>query len=326
MVLQASLDGYLATVDLSDASDRLTCWTVERIFRSNASIVSALHAARTRYIRDDISAVPSFLKTKKFASQGTATTFPVMSLVMLCIALGASLEGDVTWRNIWRLRDLVRVFGDDIILPTRGYARLVRAMELLQLKVNTSKSYDTGNFRESCGVDGFKGYDVTPVKPKTLVANSPSEVQSLIDIANNLFRKGMWQASESVLSLLPSRVVSMLEVSKVGTDGMRGLTSFSGSSVLHLDKRWNAALQRVEVRTWNSYSKSINSPREGFGATLDFFSRRHNLVNPRVVSEYTKTRTTKSRRSWVPVSAESLMTLEQRCPNHRVLSRVGRPI
>jgi hypothetical protein len=67
MVLQASLDGQTATVDLSDASDRLTCWTVERIFRSNPSIVSALHAARTRYLRDDISKVPSFLKLKKFA-------------------------------------------------------------------------------------------------------------------------------------------------------------------------------------------------------------------------------------------------------------------
>ena len=323
LVLQASLDGHSATVDLSDASDRLTCWTVERIFRSNPSIVSALHAARTRYLRDDISEVPGFLKLKKFASQGTATTFPVMSIVMLCIALGASLEGPVTWRSIWKLRDQVRVFGDDIIIPTRGYARLVRAMDLLQLKVNTTKSYATGNFRESCGVDGYLGYDVTPVKPKTLIANSPSEVQSLIDMTNNLFRKGMWQASEAVLSLLPSRVVSTLEVSKVGTDGLRGLASFSGSSVLHLDKRWNPGLHRIEARVWNSFSRSTNSPREGFSATLDFFSRRHNLVNPRVVSEYAKTRVTKSRRSWVPVSAEGLLSLKRYDPHNQALARLG---
>lgn len=310
LVLQASLDGSLATVDLSDASDRLTCWTVERIFRRNPSIVSALHAARTRYLRDDISQVPSFLKLKKFASQGTATTFPVMSIVMLCIALGASLEGPVTWNSIWKLRDQVRVFGDDIIIPTRGYTRLVRAMDLLQLKVNTTKSYSTGNFRESCGVDGYLGHDVTPVKPKTLVANSPSEVQSLIDMANNLFRKGMWQASEAVLSLIPRSVVNTLQVSKVGTEGMRGLASFSGSSVLHLSTRWNPHLQRVEARAWNSFSKPTNSPREGFDALLDFLSRRHNRVNPRVVSEYVKTRTTKSRRSWEPICHESQLTLK----------------
>jgi len=134
MVLSASLDKSLATVDLSDASDRLTCWTVERMIRSNRSIMIALHAARTRYIRDEISYVPSFLSLKKFASQGTATTFPVMSLVMLCIALGASLGPNerVTWAKIKELRTKVRVFGDDIIIPRHGYERLVRAMDLLQ--------------------------------------------------------------------------------------------------------------------------------------------------------------------------------------------------
>ena len=76
MVLQASLDGLHATVDLSDASDRVTCWTVERIFRRNPTLLDALHAARTRYFRDNVSEVPSFLKPKKFASQGTAVTFP----------------------------------------------------------------------------------------------------------------------------------------------------------------------------------------------------------------------------------------------------------
>jgi hypothetical protein len=309
MVLRASQDGTLATVDLSDASDRLTCWTVERIFRSNPSILVALHAARTRYIRDDISDVKGFLKTKKFASQGTATTFPVMSLVMLCIALGVSLEGEVTWQNIWKLRDQVRVFGDDIVIPTRGYSSLEFAMDALQLKINKTKSYVSGSFRESCGTDGYLGYDVTPVKPKSLTANSPSEVQSLIDVANNLFRKGLWRSSEAVLGLIPHQVLSHLEVGKVGTDGLRGLASFTGSRVDHLRLRWNTRLHRIEARVWESYSKPINSQREGSPAFLDFVSRRHNRFNPRVVGEHARSRTTKSRRTWVPISAESQLTL-----------------
>jgi hypothetical protein len=67
---------------------------------------------------------------KKFASQGTAVTFPVMSLVMLFISLGVSLEGKVSWRNIRKLRNKVRVFGDDIIIPNAGYAQLCRVMTL----------------------------------------------------------------------------------------------------------------------------------------------------------------------------------------------------
>lgn len=326
MVLRASLDGSLATVDLSDASDRLSCWTVERIFRSNASVVNALHAARTRYLRDDISEVPSFLKLKKFASQGTATTFPVMSITMLCIALGSCLKGPVTWRNIWELSDQVRVFGDDIVIPSHGYVHLVRAMELLQLKVNTTKSYVSGSYRESCGVDGYLGHNVTPVKPKTLVANSPSEIQSLIDVSNNFFMKGFWHASEAVLGLIPREVLSHLPVSKVGTDGFRGLASFTGDRVDHLNLRWNAQLQRIEARTWRSYSSVINRPREGHQAFLDFVSRRHSQEFAREVSSMPMTRATKSRRSWETVSPEGIISLEKRRLFNRVLSRVGQPV
>jgi hypothetical protein len=326
LVLQSSLDRKLATVDLSDASDRLSCWTVERVFRTNPSILHALHAARTRYLRDSISDVQSFLPLKKFASQGTAVTFPVMSIVMLCIALGSTLEGPVTWRNIWKHRRQVRVFGDDIILPTRGCTRLVEAMELLQLKVNTSKSYYTGSFRESCGVDGYKGYDVTPVKPKTLVANSPSDIQALIDASNNFFMKGFWCASEAVLGLIPQRVLLNLEICKVGTDGFRGLASFSGSSVIHLDNRWNPQLQRIEARVWESFSKPINSPREGHSAFLDFVSRRHSQYVSREVSSYAMSRTTKSRRAWVVVSQEALIGLMEHSSFNRVRSRMGRTV
>jgi hypothetical protein len=146
LVLSASRDRSLATVDLSDASDRLSCWTVERALRRNPSLLHHLHAARTRLLSDNISQEPSFLKLKKFASQGTATTFPVQSLVFLIIALTASVNGKITWTKLWKLRNQVRVFGDDIILPTPGYERLIRIMDLLGLKVNVAKSYAHGHF------------------------------------------------------------------------------------------------------------------------------------------------------------------------------------
>lgn len=302
LVLDASLNRELATVDLSDASDRLTCWTVERIFRTACPIVSALHAARTRYLQDEISEDVSFLSLRKFASQGTATTFPVMSLVMLCIALGSALYDvkDITWNEIWKLRTKVRVFGDDIILPSHGYAHIVHAMDLLQLKVNVAKSYVHGHFRESCGTDGYRGYDITPTKPRTLCADSPASCQAVVDTSNNLFNKGLFYASLAAETLLPSSVRYRLRIVGVNEAGFSGLTSFCGGDERHLIKRWNSCLHRTEVQVWNIRVQTDRAERGGFDALLDFFAKAQSPFNPRAVGEYVSRRRTKARPLWEP--------------------------
>nr|UJQ85142.1 MAG: hypothetical protein 3 [Leviviridae sp.] len=305
LVLSASLDRKLATVDLSDASDRLTCWTVERIFRTHSSFLSALHAARTRYIRDDISDEVSFLKLKKFASQGTAATFPVQSIVFLVLALGCSAIGPINRQSIRKLRNRVRVFGDDIVIPSYGYARLCRVMDLLQLKVNVSKSYVNGQFRESCGVDGFMGYDVTPVKPKTLVADSPASCQALIDTSNNLFNKGLWHASQSLLYLLPARLRRGIRIVGKHDVGFAGLTSYSGSDESHLIRRWNSRLHRYEVRVWTLSVRTQTRDRQGFSALLDFFASKHNHEHARIVSEYREPQKTTSGFLWEPLNTHA---------------------
>lgn len=307
MVSQASLDRSLATVDLSDASDRLSCWTVERMFRSNSSLLHALHAARTRYLRDGVSKDPSFLKLRKFASQGTATTFPVMSLSILFIALGSCLDDDVSWDSIWKLRNQVRVFGDDIIVPTRGYSRLVRALELLELKVNVSKSYTDGHFRESCGSEAFMGDDVTPVRPKTLVADSPASCQAVVDTTNNLFNKGYWHASTYCEDLLPPHIRRGLRIVGRNEAGNQGLTSHCGSDESHLKSRWNPSLHRYEVKAWSVSSKVDKRPREGYSALLDFFASKHNPWNPRIVSNYASIRKSKSGLLWEPSSSYHIL-------------------
>ncbi len=300
LVLKASLSRDLATVDLSDASDRLSCWVVERIFRTNPSLLSALHSARTRMLRDDVSDHCEFLLLKKFATQGTATTFPVQSLVFLILALASCIEGTVTIHKIWKLRNQVRVFGDDIIIPTRGYARLVAIMGSLQLKVNMAKSYVNGHFRESCGVDGYKGYDVTPVKPKTLLADSPASSQAVVDTINNLFVKGNWNASDSLRATLPIRVQRGLRiVAKLGT-GYAGLISYHGSDESHLKKRWNPRLHRYEVQVWSVFKPTLARDRQGYDALLEFFGAPHNREQARIVSEERHSRKTRDRFLWEP--------------------------
>lgn len=312
LVLKASLDRSLATVDLSSASDRLSCWTVERMFRMNPSLLTALHAARTRYLRDDVSEVKNFLILRKFATQGTATTFPVQSLCFLFIAIGACIDGPVTVSAIRRLGNQVRVYGDDIIIPSHGYERLVRIMDALQLKVNVAKSYVSGHFRESCGTDGYMGHDVTPVSPDTLVAGGPTSCRAVVDAVNNLFVKGLWNASDSLRATIPVFVQRNLRIAATHDVGFVGFTSYSGSDERHLLSRWNSRLHRYEVRVWTISSQTRQENRQRSSPLLDFFTSRHNPRNPRIVSAYGDERHTRGGMRWEPHNYSSAVQFGHR--------------
>lgn len=306
LVLTSSLDRKLATVDLSSASDRLSCWTVERMFRRNPSLLTALHAARTRWIRSDMGSTSSFIKLKKFASQGTATTFPVQTICYLIIALTAVIgDRKVNMDELKKYGNQVRIYGDDIILPRYGYARLTRLMSLLQLKVNDQKSYTKGHFRESCGTDGYNGHNVTPVSPKVLVADGPASVVAVVDTANNFFMKGFWHASHNLLNHLHPRVSRRLRVVKPDA-GRFGLVSYSGGYEDHLETRWNPELHRYERRTWRITRHARKRDRSGFPVLLDFLTRSHNHEQARVVSSVEEREAQlRMQLSWEPASSIS---------------------
>ena len=116
--LRASKSGDHATVDLSSASDRLSCWVVERAFAANWSLLEALHACRTRWLVNSTGHGERYhLLLRKYAPQGNGTTFPVQTIIytMICIAVVLYLGGHkVTSRSkascsgrpcIWRRLD-----------------------------------------------------------------------------------------------------------------------------------------------------------------------------------------------------------------------------
>lgn len=305
LVHSASLNRLLATVDLSAASDRLSCWTVERVFAKNLSLLDAFHAVRTRVIGRSRSADIDFAFLRKFSTMGSALTFPVQSIVFTCIAL-ASLPGPARLDDmICRYGDQVRVFGDDIIVPVTGYANLVRLLTLLGLKVNTRKSFSSGYFRESCGFDAFKGYDVTPSKPQSLSSATPVGRKSLIDVSNNLFLNGFWLTSNYLLSLLPEVTQRALPVTGL-SDRAGGLASFCGTKVDHLRSRYNSRLHRTEVLCTSYTSKVETTQTDGTDystqalhslhsrkAVLPVFASPSRSVLGRVVKAVTR-----ERRSW----------------------------
>jgi hypothetical protein len=235
--IKASESGQQATIDLSSASDRLSCSVVQRVFRRNLCYLRALAASRTRFVRQDyLSDRPGLIRLRKFASMGSALTFPVQSIVfaVLAIGVGKSLNRKQSLHSLARE---VRVFGDDIICPRSWVPLLTRVLERLQLKVNSDKSFSEGNFRESCGIYAFRGYDVTPFRiGRPLGSTDSVSVRSNLDCSRNAFLKGLWRTSLWLESRLP-RGFRPPAVDRRATP--IGLPTSSRGADPSLLKRWN---------------------------------------------------------------------------------------
>lgn len=246
MALESSKSGSHATVDLKSASDCLSCWSVERFFRANHTLLERIHATRTRMIINRVdSTVWQQMVLRKCFTQGNALTFPVQSICYAIVAIASVIIANgekVTDRTLEEASTQVRIFGDDIIIPTEALETLVRILEALQLRVNYGKTFSKGKFRESCGVDAYDGVNVTPVFVKT-VSTKPRHEQavSAIESSNNLFKAGMWNVAE----WLRSTVGYKLPIVSVRSNAF-GWSSFVGSSYQGLKSRYNAFTQQTE--------------------------------------------------------------------------------
>lgn len=253
LALAASLTGDKATIDLKSASDRMSCHVVERFFRGRYDLLRAFHASRTTIIRNLIDKKsPEFYELRKFSTMGSAVTFPVQSLVFAGIAL-ACVAFAANERNINRIKGLahkVRVFGDDIIVPTDVLGLVRYLLELLGFEVNTTKTFGTGKFRESCGVDAYDGVNVTPVY--ALLVPTKSKPESLVSYAaqaHNFALRGMWSVAEYYQwSAKELGLGKDLPLVTAGSD-ILGWPNMMGEDYSHLKTRWNSSLHRAECLT-----------------------------------------------------------------------------
>jgi hypothetical protein len=158
LAYKGSISNELATIDLAAASDSLSYSTVEMLlpekwFKYVAAVRSPfgkIGDTRSIYHTDRI------FSYEKFSSMGNGTTFPLETLIFAsaCFATGH-------WNQF---RDgSSHVYGDDIIVKSDQYPRVVALLDFLGFKVNHEKSFVDGPFRESCGKDYYLGCDVTPV-------------------------------------------------------------------------------------------------------------------------------------------------------------------
>lgn len=207
-----SVDRSLATIDLSEASDRVSCALVHELFSPDEDLRANLFAFRSKSLEYRFSSdkTPRSIPLRKFSTSGSAITFPVETLVFFMIALSAVVDEDPMSRKdlLRSIRDQARtvnVYGDDIIVPARAYSRTVRYLEDLGLKVNVRKSFSKGFFRESCGGDYFKGYDVTPTYLRQVLPDSITDAEQMsssVATCNILFQKGCWVAADTLRQLV----------------------------------------------------------------------------------------------------------------------------
>lgn len=259
------------TVDLSAASDSVSCRFIERAFRSNPDLLEALNASRTHYLTQKIDrGCPLLIKLKKFSTMGSACTFPIESLVFYGLAISSLLISRglrPTFRNIGSLSSEVLIFGDDMIVPKDSGLMLETLLSHFDFEVNTDKTFKHGKFRESCGVDAYDGVDVTPAYIKGVPnQRKPGSIASMVDTSNNFFTKGYWKTSAYLQQQIPLKNLLVVAVES----GVFGLKSFVGSLVRTV--RYDEDLQIDYTRCDVITSRCKRVKTEDSGQLLQYFT------------------------------------------------------
>lgn len=278
LALKASREQTHATIDLSSASDRISCWHVERLFRRSPSLLHAMRATRAAWLRQDICGhSPKYSLLRKYSTMGNATTFPVQSVFFLVAALACELytrKQRVSFEAIRALsRKQVRVFGDDIITPNTSSGVLVELLHHLGLKVNSSKTFEHGMFKESCGVDAFCGYDVTTVNVMDVPHRTkPGSVVSTVDVHNNLLSAGYFRTAAFVHNYAERTVSKIRDV----THGSGAFGWYPNLLCPYppkpLRSKWDKNLQVRLVHAVSVHSEQPRHTTEGTFGVLQYFT------------------------------------------------------
>jgi hypothetical protein len=260
----------MATLDLSDASDHVSCELVERVLPQLWPVLAK--------VRSEYTVLPNgeLVQLRTFAPMGAGFCFSVMTTVILGIITYAFKSMFFSWR-----REPWSVYGDDIIVPIWICDYIVDLLERAGLVINASKSCFSGHYVESCGLELRHNVDVTPCYLRdplsTLDASKveqialklceqyPSTLEAILAEAAPV--KGMrWNkdTQESELLVRTNSVRSKLSI----LDGYAGLNRwFAVGTRQETYWRKDSLLAKptgVELEVWTKeawrYRSSINYP------------------------------------------------------------------
>lgn len=149
---KGSLGGFnpYVTIDLAAASDSMSTEVVRDLLPPDW--FDLLMEVRAPCYELDGESV----RYEKFCSMGNGFCFPLQSLLYasICYAASRSVNADA--------RDF-SVYGDDIVVRQQIALLVIELLRDLGFRTNIDKTFVTGPFRESCGMDWYNGQDVRPV-------------------------------------------------------------------------------------------------------------------------------------------------------------------
>lgn len=288
-----------ATIDLSDASDRVSLELVRRIFKDSPDLLQILETLRVGETKLPDGRIVTL---RKYATMGSALCFPVEAYLFWVILVSAlSIHCKMPLESV---EELVYVYGDDIIVPTEYYDVCTQALELNGLVVNRSKSCASGYFRESCGMEAYKGSDVTPLrlsKPWSSRNTDGSAYMSYISLANLLDKRGyvgasqfLWISLERVYHRIPYGTLSSSFPCRLVDHPFQAISLNRKS----FRRRSNRDFQRVEFYVPRLSSRKVRSKLDGWPRLL------RNLVSPPYgdPSVIVVPRSMQIKRGWEPVN------------------------
>jgi len=249
----------ISTIDLKDASDLVSLDLVKNLFPPR--FVELVLKYRSPYLLvnellpddDGDWSAPHVFRYTTALTMGNALCFPIETLVFWSLSLATMIEcsdsrlrnralyfisgGEGAWTiHTFRKHFPLRVFGDDIAVPSRFYSEVCETLRQAGLSVNANKSCCETPVRESCGAWLFGETDVRITRfafaqlSNTQVWNSWRA--NAIELSSNGFNAVAAKILEHLVEFHPAARASL------------GLQS-SGS--VKVGYRWNKDYQRVEV-------------------------------------------------------------------------------
>ena len=264
LACEGSRNGTLATLDLSEASDRVSNQHVRELLRNHGSLAGAVDSTRSR--KADVPG-HGVIRLAKYASMGSALCFPIEAMVfatIIFVGIERELRRPLTRKDIISYLGKVRVYGDDIIVPVEHVSSVIRELEDFGLRVNRSKSFWSGKFRESCGKEYYDGADVSIVRQRHVLPTHRADVSGIVgtlSTRNQLYKAGLWRSAYFLDKVLESLRIPLPYVGEQSP--VLGRHSFLG--IEHPTKMC-PDLHVPLVKGWHVKSKLPVSRLDGYAA------------------------------------------------------------
>lgn len=207
---EGSIDGSYATIDLSSASDTVAEGFAYYVYPREFTRVCEKYRAGYMIIDGEY-----YIK-RMFATSGDPVCFDCEAMLFLAIACSVR---DIVHELTGEEYKDAYVYGDDIVIDTRLFDTMIDVLRILRFIPNQDKSFGTGGYRESCGVEYYYGFDVsTKYWPRKVVKDPRHDIESLQSVLSLEQRLFVYWPIAAYLTDVAMAVYPRVTASEPGTE------------------------------------------------------------------------------------------------------------